>query len=89
MVGGGPGQLFGCRTQRLPGKELHAWEDVLPHLDLPSSERQQLVEALVRLGEQLAGLQDCMREVGVDEDIVDFVSPSIDKQRTQLLALRP
>jgi len=71
------------------GKELQSWEDVLPYLGLPSLERQQLVEALVRLGEQLAGLQDCMREVGVDEDIVDFLGPSIEKQRTQLLTLRP
>jgi len=29
-----------------------------------------------------------MREVGVDDDIVDFVTPSIEAQRTQLLALR-
>jgi serine/threonine-protein kinase HipA len=70
------------------GKELQSWEDVLPHLGLPSSERQQLVEALVQFGERLTELRDCMREVGVDEDIVDFVGPSIDKQRTQLLALR-
>jgi serine/threonine-protein kinase HipA len=71
------------------GKELQSWEDVLPHLDLPLDEQRQLVEALVQSGEQLAELQDCMREVGVDEDIVDFLGPSIDKQRTQLLALRP
>jgi serine/threonine-protein kinase HipA len=70
------------------GKELHSWEDVLPHLALPAAEYQQLVDALVRFGERLAGLQDCMREAGVDEDIVDFVGPSIEKQRTQLLALR-
>jgi serine/threonine-protein kinase HipA len=70
------------------GKELQRWEDVLPRLGLPASEHQQLVEALVRLGEQLAGLQDCMREVGVDKDIIDFLGPNIATQRTQLLALR-
>jgi len=70
------------------GKELQRWEDILPHLALPASERQRLVEALVRFGEQLATLPDCMREVGVDADIVDFVMPSIAAQRTQLLALR-
>jgi serine/threonine-protein kinase HipA len=70
------------------GKELQRWEDVLPHLALPAPEYQQLVEALVRFGEQLAGLADCMREAGVDEDIVDFVVPSIAKQQAQLLALR-
>jgi len=36
----------------------------------------------------LTTLPDCMREVGVDDDIVDFVTPSIEAQRTQLLALR-
>jgi serine/threonine-protein kinase HipA len=71
------------------GKELQHWKDVLPLLLLPAPECEQLVEALVRFGQQLAGLQDCMREVGVDEDIVAFVGPSIEKQRTQLLALRP
>jgi serine/threonine-protein kinase HipA len=71
------------------GKELQRWEDVLPQLALPAPEHEQLVEALVRFGERLAGLQDCMREAGIDEDIVEFVGPSIEKQRTQLLALRP
>ena len=47
-----------------------------------------VVEALVRFREELASLPECMRDVGVDEDIVDFVLPSIDAQRTQLLALR-
>jgi serine/threonine-protein kinase HipA len=69
-------------------KELPCWEDILPHLALPASEHRQLVEALVQFGEQIAGLPDCMRDVGVDQDIVDFLGPSIDKQRTQLLALR-
>jgi serine/threonine-protein kinase HipA len=70
------------------GKELQRWEDILPHLDLPTSEHQQLVEALVRFGEELATLPDYMLEAGVDSDIVDFVMPSIAAQRTQLLALR-
>jgi serine/threonine-protein kinase HipA len=70
------------------GKELQRWEDVLAHLALPASEHQQLVEALAGFGEQLATLADTMREAGVDEDIVDFVTPSIAAQRTQLLALR-
>ncbi|MFC0253360.1 type II toxin-antitoxin system HipA family toxin [Massilia consociata] len=70
------------------GKELQRWEDVLPQLDLPLQERRQLVEALVGFGEQLTTLAECMREAGVDADIVDFVTPSIEAQRTQLLALR-
>jgi serine/threonine-protein kinase HipA len=51
-------------------------------------ERPQVVEALVRFGERLTLLSDTMREAGVDDDIVDFVKPSIAAQRTQLLALR-
>jgi serine/threonine-protein kinase HipA len=70
------------------GKELQSWEDILPYLALPTSEQQVLTETLVRFGEQLAGLQTCMRDVGVDEDIIEFLGPSIEKQRTQLLALR-
>lgn len=70
------------------GKELQHWKDVLAQLPLSPSEREQLAEALIRFGEQLANLADCMRQVGVDEDIVDFVKPSIATQRTQLLALR-
>jgi serine/threonine-protein kinase HipA len=69
-------------------KELRHWNEIVAHLDLPGDEHSRLVEALVRFGEQLAGLPDCMRDVGVDADIVDFVVPSIDAQRTQLLALR-
>lgn len=70
-------------------KELQRWEDILPHLHLPPEEHNQLVKALVQFGEQLAGLQECMREVGVDQDIVEFLVPSIEAQRVQLLALRP
>jgi serine/threonine-protein kinase HipA len=70
------------------GKELQRWGDILAHLAVPAEECEQLVEALVRFGEQLTSLPDCMREAGVDDDIVDFVTPSIEAQRTQLLALR-
>lgn len=69
-------------------KELLSWDDILGQLALTEQERSRVVEALVRFGEQLAGLADCMREVGVDHDIVDFVTPSIAAQRSQLLALR-
>jgi serine/threonine-protein kinase HipA len=70
------------------GKELQRWEDILPHLGLDAQDHRQLVEALVAFGEQLGTLSDCMRDQGVDGDIVDFVTPSIAAQRTQLLALR-
>lgn len=71
------------------GKELRHWAQVLAHLALPAPEHRQLIDALVGFGERLATLADCMREAGVDEDIVAFVTPSIEVQRTQLLALRP
>ena len=70
------------------GKELQRWADILPHLGLPQAEHEQLVESLVRCGQQLTMLPDSMRAAGVDADIIDFVTPSIAAQRTQLLALR-
>lgn len=71
-------------------KELAHWKDILQHLDLDleQQENRLLVEALVRFGEQLGTLADTMRETGVDEDIVEFVTPSIAAQRKQLLELR-
>lgn len=68
--------------------EMRQWEEILQNLGLPPHELQQLVEALVCFGEQLATLPDCMREVGIDTDIIDFLLPSIAAQRTQLLSLR-
>ncbi|MGH8853471.1 MAG: type II toxin-antitoxin system HipA family toxin [Telluria sp.] len=70
------------------GKELQRWDDVLAHLPLPAPERVQLVEELVHFGKRLMTLEECMRDVGVDADIIDFVTPSIEAQRKQLLALR-
>jgi serine/threonine-protein kinase HipA len=69
-------------------KELRNWGDIVAQLTLPEQERAHVVEALVRFAEELTALPECMRDVGVDEDIVDFVTPSIEAQRTQLLALR-
>ena len=69
-------------------KELRNWKDILEQLALPEQERALVVDALVRFGDQLVELPDCMRDVGVDDDIVEFVTPSIAAQRTQLLALR-
>jgi len=69
-------------------KELPGWADILPQLGLDREEHRQLVEALVQFGEQLGTLAHTMRAAGVDEDIVDFVTPSIAAQRKQLLELR-
>lgn len=70
------------------GKELRRWQDILDHLALAPPERGQVVESLLRFGEQLAALPDCMREAGIDDDIVEFVEPSIAAQRVQLMELR-
>jgi serine/threonine-protein kinase HipA len=69
-------------------KELQRWEDILAYLALPAPEHHQVVESLVRFGEQMAALPECMREMEVDGDIIDFVMPSIEAQRAQLSALR-
>ena len=69
-------------------KELHDWADVLPHLALPGPELEQVVEALVGFGDRMATLRDLLRAAQVDADIVAFVVPHIDAQRTQLTALR-
>jgi hypothetical protein len=55
---------------------------------VPASEHERIVDAMTAFGERLTGLPDCMREAGIDPDIVDHVIPSIDAQRAQLLALQ-
>lgn len=70
------------------GKELRSWDAILPHLPVPVSEQGRIVDAMTAFGERLTGLPDCMREAGIDADIIDHVIPSIDAQRTQLLALQ-
>jgi len=72
----------------MTNKELQRWEDILAYLALPAPEHHQVVESLVRFGEQMAALPECMREMEVDGDIIDFVMPSIEAQRAQLSALR-
>jgi serine/threonine-protein kinase HipA len=69
-------------------RELKNWTGVLTHMALPAAEHAQVVEALVGFGARLETLAGCMRDAGVDEDIIDFVAPSIAAQRDQLLALR-
>ena len=69
-------------------KELPRWQEILAYLGLGRQEYQQLVETLVRFGEQLGSLAEIMREAGVDEDIVEFVTPGIAAQCKQLLELR-
>jgi serine/threonine-protein kinase HipA len=59
-------------------KDLRHWKDILEHLALFDHEHLQVVDALVRCGERLATLPDSMREAGVDNDIVEFVIPSVE-----------
>lgn len=68
--------------------ELKQWADILSHLALPASEHTALVDAMILFGDKLNALPQTMRDAGVDLDIVEFLIPSIDAQRNQLLSLR-
>ncbi|WP_322046336.1 HipA domain-containing protein [Paraburkholderia sp. J67] len=68
--------------------ELTQWGDVLATLPVDVGERQQLGEALSRFAAQVERLPEVMLAQGVDHDIVQFLTPSIDTQVRQLKALR-
>lgn len=69
--------------------ELGEWGDVLAALSLPDDERRALARAMSRFGAQLERLAGIMEKHGVDHDIVEFLTPSIDAQVRQLKALQP
>ncbi|WP_345891125.1 HipA domain-containing protein [Burkholderia sp. Ax-1719] len=69
--------------------ELTEWGDVLAALPLGGGERQRLDAALSRFAVEVERLPDIMAEQGVDQDIVQFLMPSIDTQVRQLKALHP
>jgi serine/threonine-protein kinase HipA len=69
--------------------ELTEWADVLAALRLPDHERQLLAQALGRFAMQIERLPDIMETQGVDHDIIEFLTPSIDTQVRQLKALQP
>ncbi|OLL33674.1 hypothetical protein BTH42_00410 [Burkholderia sp. SRS-W-2-2016] len=69
--------------------ELTDWADVLAALPVPEPERQTLAAELNRFAEQIERLPDTMATQGVDHDIIEFLTQSIDTQTRQLKALKP
>jgi serine/threonine-protein kinase HipA len=67
--------------------ELTNWADVLAVLPLPDGERRMLDEALNRFAGQIERLPDVMQAQGVDHDVIEFLTPSVDTQVRQLQAL--
>ena len=68
-------------------KELHDWPTILASIAMPDAERQQIVLALVRFGQQLPALEQHMQAAGVDDDIIAFLLPHIATQMAQLATL--
>jgi serine/threonine-protein kinase HipA len=69
--------------------ELTDWADVLTALPVPDHERRMLVQALSRFASQIERLPDIMDAQGVDRDIIEFLTQSIDTQVRQLKSLQP
>lgn len=69
--------------------ELTDWADVLAALRVPEHERAMLESALSRFAEQVERLPAIMAAHGVDHDIIEFLTPSIETQVRQLKALQP
>jgi serine/threonine-protein kinase HipA len=69
--------------------ELTDWADVLAALPVPEHEHRMLAVELSRFAEAIERLPDTMQAQGVDHDIVEFLTPSIDTQVRQLKALKP
>ncbi|WP_240766785.1 type II toxin-antitoxin system HipA family toxin [Paraburkholderia flava] len=67
--------------------ELTDWRDVLAALPVPDNERRTLALELNQFGTQIERLPDIMKEHGVDHDIIEFLTRSIDAQVRQLQAL--
>jgi serine/threonine-protein kinase HipA len=62
---------------------------VLAALPVSAHERRELAGALGRFAAQVERLPDIMEAQGVDHDIIEFLTPSIDTQVRQLNALQP
>lgn len=69
--------------------ELTDWADVLAALPVAEHERSMLALALSRFAVQIERLPDIMATQGVDHDIIEFLTYSIDTQARQLRALQP
>ena len=67
--------------------ELTEWGDILAVLPVSDDERGWLAVELNRFGTQIERLPDVMEAQGVDHDIIEFLTHSVDKQSRQLKAL--
>jgi len=67
--------------------ELTEWADVLAALPVPDHERQMLTAGLNRFAVQIERLPDVMEAQGVDHDVIEFLTQSVDTQVRQLQAL--
>ncbi len=70
------------------GIELNNWHDVIVALELVPDEEHFLRENMVAFGFRLAGLADCMRDNGVDDDITSHLNAGIAEQCRQLRELK-
>jgi serine/threonine-protein kinase HipA len=69
--------------------ELTDWTDVLTALPVSEPERRMLALELSRFAVQIESLPNIMEEQGVDHDVIEFLTRSIDTQVRQLKALQP
>ncbi|WP_233831212.1 type II toxin-antitoxin system HipA family toxin [Paraburkholderia sp. ZP32-5] len=67
--------------------ELTEWADVLAALPVADNERPMLAAGLSRFAAQIEHLPDVMDAQGVDHDVIEFLTQSIDMQVRQLQAL--
>lgn len=68
-------------------KELKEWRDVIAALELEDGEVDRIGRELQEFGEQMNELGNCMKQAGVDDDIIAFLRPNIEEQIRQLRAL--
>jgi serine/threonine-protein kinase HipA len=68
-------------------KELSTWTEVLQTLNVSEPERTRITEEMHTFGARLQELEHYMRQAGVDDDVIDFLLPSVDEQSRQLLSL--
>jgi serine/threonine-protein kinase HipA len=67
--------------------EITSWREVIDCIPLEQGERVALYEALRQFGGKMLALNDCMRECGVDDDIILHLQAGIQTQVAQLREL--
>lgn len=68
-------------------KEISDWCEVINALCLDAEEADRIRTEMRKFGERLRDVADCMRQCGVDEDIVSHLGASIEGQIRQLCML--